>query len=55
MGSSAMTYIQNFIKIGSVNQKLTGERHTEHGDHKRALSSLQNKESRQKKLTWGFE
>lgn len=54
MGSNAMTYIQNFIKMVSVNQTLTGERYTQHGDHKNVLSLLQNKESRQKKLNLGI-
>jgi hypothetical protein len=32
MGSVAMIYIPNFIKIGSGVQKIMGEIHRKHGD-----------------------
>jgi hypothetical protein len=49
MGSGAMTYIPNFIKIGSGIQKFIGGIHRQHGDRISLLLFAQNKESRLKK------
>jgi hypothetical protein len=48
IGSGAMIYIQNFIKIGSAIEKSMGdtERHRQHGDCISLLLFFYNKESR---------
>jgi hypothetical protein len=46
MGSGAMLYIPNFIKISSDIQKLIGRIHRQQGDLISLLSFYQNKESR---------
>jgi hypothetical protein len=48
MGSGAMIYISNFIKIGSGIQKLIGETHKQRGDRISLFLFFQNRESRLK-------
>jgi hypothetical protein len=48
MGSGAMKYILNFVKIGSGIQILIGKVHTQHGDRISLLPFFQNRGSRLK-------
>jgi hypothetical protein len=48
MGSGAMIYILNFVKISSGIQNSIGKIHRQHGDRISLLSFYQNKGSRLK-------
>jgi hypothetical protein len=58
MGSGAMVYILNFIKTGSVIQKLIGgntQTHKQHGGRISLILFFQNKERRLKTENTDFK